>query len=217
VVLIVGVLAIAPGVLKGRPCCSRWYTWCWRCVRLPRHPTPGCAPLDLKTIVEASNSLGAGWRSNAVAGDPAQPLRSRCCPATVLTVAMVLGEFTIASLDLYQTLPVWIYVNSQTSARLFSAASLLALFVTWIFLLPSRSSEQAVAQDRWRRVNLVHRPHVPKRGRLMTTHRREQPNRGRPRSGRPSAGAAPSVLLRDLTAPSAPPGPGRAVHRDGAR
>ena len=26
----------------------------------------------------------------------------------VLTVALVLGEFTMASLDLYQTFPVWI-------------------------------------------------------------------------------------------------------------
>jgi putative spermidine/putrescine transport system permease protein len=50
-------------------------------------------------------------------------------------VALVLGEFTIASLDLYQTFPVWIYVNSQTSGQVSVAASLLALFVTWIFLL----------------------------------------------------------------------------------
>ena len=52
----------------------------------------------------------------------------------MLTVALVLGEFTMASLDLYQTFPVWIYVNSQTSGQVSVAASLLALFVTWIFL-----------------------------------------------------------------------------------
>ena len=55
--------------------------------------------------------------------------------AMVLTVALVLGEYTMASLDLYQTFPVWIYVNSQTSGQVSVAASLLALFVTWLFLM----------------------------------------------------------------------------------
>jgi putative spermidine/putrescine transport system permease protein len=55
--------------------------------------------------------------------------------AVVLTVALVLGEFTMASLDLYQTFPVWIVNFDQTSGPISVAASLLALFVTWIFLL----------------------------------------------------------------------------------
>ena len=33
----------------------------------------------------------------------------------MLTVALVLGEYTMASLDLYQTFPVWIVVFDQTS------------------------------------------------------------------------------------------------------
>lgn len=53
----------------------------------------------------------------------------------MLTAALVLGEFTMASLDLYETFPDWIYVNSQTSGQVSVAASLLALFVTWLFLL----------------------------------------------------------------------------------
>jgi len=53
----------------------------------------------------------------------------------VLTVALVLGEFTMASLDLYQTFPVWIVNFEQTSGPISVAASLLALFVTWVFLL----------------------------------------------------------------------------------
>ncbi len=35
-------------------------------------------------------------------------LRTALLSATVLTVALVLGEFTMASLDQYQTFPVWI-------------------------------------------------------------------------------------------------------------
>ena len=53
----------------------------------------------------------------------------------MLTVALVLGEYTMASLDLYQTFPVWIVVFDQTSGPISVAVSLLALFVTWAFLL----------------------------------------------------------------------------------
>ena len=62
-------------------------------------------------------------------------LRTALLSAIVLTVALVLGEYTMASLALYQTFPVWIYVNSQTSGQVSVAASLLALFVTWLFLM----------------------------------------------------------------------------------
>ena len=62
-------------------------------------------------------------------------LRTALLSATVLTVALVLGEFTMASLDLYQTFPVWIVAFDQTSGPVSTAASLLALFVTWLFLL----------------------------------------------------------------------------------
>jgi putative spermidine/putrescine transport system permease protein len=55
--------------------------------------------------------------------------------AVVLTVALVLGEYTMASLALFQTFPVWIYVNSQYSGQISVAASLLSLFVTWLFLM----------------------------------------------------------------------------------
>ena len=55
--------------------------------------------------------------------------------ATVLTVALVLGEFTMASLALYVTFPVWIVQFEQNSGPVSVAASLLALFVTWLLLM----------------------------------------------------------------------------------
>jgi putative spermidine/putrescine transport system permease protein len=94
----------------------------------------GLRSLDLKTIVEASNSLGAGQVSTLMRVILPN-LRTALLSAIVLTVALVLGEYTMASLALYQTFPVWIYVNSQTSGQVSVAASLLALFVTWIFLM----------------------------------------------------------------------------------
>jgi len=134
VVLIVGVLAIAPGFLKG----TSWLlALAYVVLAMPftyRALDAGLRALDLKTIVEASNSLGAGWLST-LWRVLLPNLRTALLSATVLCVALVLGEFTMASLDLYQTFPVWIYVNSQTSGQVSVAASLLALFVTWIFLL----------------------------------------------------------------------------------
>jgi putative spermidine/putrescine transport system permease protein len=134
VVLIVGVLQIAPGSLKGTP-----YLLGLEYVVLAmpfayRAIDAGLRSLDLKTVVEASNSLGAGWTSTLMRVILPN-LRTALLSAIVLTVALVLGEYTMASLALYQTFPVWIYVNSQTSGQVSVAASLLALFVTWIFLM----------------------------------------------------------------------------------
>ncbi len=134
VVLIVGVLAIAPGFLKST---SLLLALEYVVLAMPfayRALDAGLRALDLKTVVEASSSLGAGWVST-LWRVILPNLRTALLSATVLTVAMVLGEFTMASLDLYQTFPVWIYVNSQTSGQVSVAASLLALFVTWVFLL----------------------------------------------------------------------------------
>jgi putative spermidine/putrescine transport system permease protein len=134
VVLIVGVLAIAPGFLKG----TSWLlAMVYVILAMPfsyRALDAGLRALDLKTIVEAASSLGAGWGST-LARVILPNLRTALLSATVLSVAMVLGEYTMASLDLYQTFPVWIYVNSQTSGQVSVAASLLALFVTWLFLM----------------------------------------------------------------------------------
>jgi putative spermidine/putrescine transport system permease protein len=134
IVLIVGVLEIAPGFLKASP-----YLLGLEYVVLAmpfayRSLDAGLRALDLKTLVEASNSLGARmpvtlWRVIL------PNLRTAMLSAVVLTVALVLGEFTMASLDLYQTFPVWIVNFEQSSGPVSVAASLLALIVTWIFLM----------------------------------------------------------------------------------
>ena len=134
VVLIVGVLQIAPNFLKSTP-----YLLALEYVILAmpfayRAIDAGLRALDLKTIVEASNSLGAGWVSTL--WRVVMPnLRTAVLSAVVLTVALVLGEFTMASLFLYQTFPVWIVVFDQTSGQISVAASLLSLFVTWVLLM----------------------------------------------------------------------------------
>jgi putative spermidine/putrescine transport system permease protein len=134
VVLIVGVLAIAPGFLKSSDLLLALEYVVLAMPFAYRSLDAGLRALDLKTIVEASNSLGGGWI--ATLWRVVLPnLRTAMLSAVVLTVALVLGEYTMASLDLYQTFPVWIYVNAQTSGQVSVAASLLALFVTWLLLM----------------------------------------------------------------------------------
>lgn len=134
VVLILGVLDVSPASLKGTP---YLLALVYVVLALPfayRSLDAGLRALDLRTLVDASSSLGAGWP--ATLWRVILPnLRTAVLSATVLTVALVLGEFTMASLDQYQTFPVWIVNFDQTSGPVSVAASLFALFVTWIFLL----------------------------------------------------------------------------------
>jgi putative spermidine/putrescine transport system permease protein len=134
IVLIVGLLEVAPGFLKSTP---YLLALAYVVLAMPfayRSIDAGLRSFDLKTLVEASNSLGAGWPST-LRRVVLPNLTTALLSATVLTVALVLGEYTMASLDLYQTFPVWIVVFDQTSGPISVAASLLALFVTWLFLL----------------------------------------------------------------------------------
>ena len=134
VVLIVGVLEAAPGSLKGTP-----YLLALEYVVLAmpfayRSLDAGLRAIPLTTLVEASRSLGAGW--GATIGRVLLPnLRSALLSATVLTVALVLGEYTMATLDQYETFPVWVVVFDQDDAHVSVAVSLLVLVGTWVLLM----------------------------------------------------------------------------------
>jgi putative spermidine/putrescine transport system permease protein len=134
IVLIVGVLQVAPTFLKSTPyLLALEYT----ILAMPfvyRSLDAGLRAIDLKTLTEASRSLGGGWRST-LWRVIVPNLRTSILSATVLTIALVLGEFTMASLDLYQTVPVWIYQFAQDDGHVSTAVSLLALVVTWIVLM----------------------------------------------------------------------------------
>lgn len=134
VVLIIGVLKVAPPALKSSPyLLSLEYV----ILAMPfayRSIDAGLRALDLKTLTEAAGSLGAGW-GVTLRRVILPNLTTALLSATVLTVALVLGEYTMATLDLYTTFPVWIVVNDQVSAQGSVASSLLALFVTWLVLM----------------------------------------------------------------------------------
>ena len=54
--------------------------------------------------------------------------------ASVLTLALVFGEFTIASLDEWTTIPVWIYLAPTDNPRINTLVAMMALLATCVVL-----------------------------------------------------------------------------------
>ena len=134
VVLIIGVLQVAPLWLRATPwLLSLEYV----ILALPfayRALDAGLRSIDLKTLTEASSNLGASWLTT-LWRVLLPNLRTSLLSASVLILALVLGEFTMASLNLVQSFPVWIVLFDQDNAQISVAASMLALVVTWLFLM----------------------------------------------------------------------------------
>jgi putative spermidine/putrescine transport system permease protein len=134
VVLIVGVLQVMPLALRS----TVWLLALeYVILAMPfayRALDAGLRAIDVKTLMEASGSLGAGWLTT-LWRVILPNLRTGLLAATILIVALVLGEFTMASLDLQTTFPVWIVLFDQENAQISVAASIFALVVTWLFLM----------------------------------------------------------------------------------
>lgn len=94
----------------------------------------GLRAVDVRTLVEAARSCGAGW-PRAVASVVLPNLRGALLNAAFLTLALVLGEFTVARILGFQPFAVWIVNVSGTQARLSVAVSVISLLITWVLLL----------------------------------------------------------------------------------
>lgn len=95
----------------------------------------GLRMLPLRTLVDASRGLGASWPT--VLLRVIMPnLRAAIMNAAILTLALVLGEFTIANLlGGYEPFPVWIVSSGGEHAQNSTAASIVSLLFTWVALL----------------------------------------------------------------------------------
>ncbi|MFC9699115.1 ABC transporter permease [Streptomyces sp. NPDC056943] len=94
----------------------------------------GLRSVDVRTLVEAARDCGASW-PRALVSAVLPNLRGALLNASFLTLALVLGEFTVASLLGFQPFAVWIVQASGSDARLSVAVSLLSLLLTWVLLL----------------------------------------------------------------------------------
>ena len=96
----------------------------------------GLSAIDVKTLSEAARSLGAGWFTVMVRVIVPN-ISSAILNACFLSVALVLGEYTIAQNLLYNNLQVEIAALGRANAGVsiaVSAASLLFAFVLLILL-----------------------------------------------------------------------------------
>lgn len=90
--------------------------------------------IDLQTLTEAARSLGAGW-ATTILRVVVPNIFSGILSAAFISIAVVLGEYTIASLSGYQTLQVQIVAIGKADGPTSVAASLAVLLLGFVLLL----------------------------------------------------------------------------------
>ncbi|MFF4674922.1 ABC transporter permease [Streptomyces sp. NPDC001279] len=94
----------------------------------------GIAAIDLRMLVEAARACRAPWPRTLL--QVVLPnLRGALLNTAFLTLALVLGEYTVAAILGYQPFAVWILAISGSQAQMSVAVSVMGLLVTWALLL----------------------------------------------------------------------------------
>lgn len=112
----------------------------------------GLRSLDLATLVEASRNCGASW-PRTVLYVVLPNLRGALLNTAFLTLALVLGEYTVASILGFQPFAVWIVSLGGSDAQISVAVSVLSLVLTWALLLLLAAAGRGRSQRSRRRIN----------------------------------------------------------------
>jgi putative spermidine/putrescine transport system permease protein len=137
IVLVVGLAPVYAWVNYFLGGSSLTLTFAYTILVLPyayRAIDTGLSAIDVKTLAEAARGLGASWFTVMVRV-VLPNIRSAVLSAAFLTVALVLGEFTIASLLNRTNLQVAINALGKSSATMSVAVSLAALILAFVLLL----------------------------------------------------------------------------------
>jgi putative spermidine/putrescine transport system permease protein len=94
----------------------------------------GLGALDLRTLSEAARSLGAGWFT-VIFRVITPNLSSALINSAVLSVSLVLGEFTVASLLNYQNLQVEMNNIGQANAGVSIAVGVALILFVFVLLI----------------------------------------------------------------------------------
>ena len=136
IVLVVGLAPVYAWVAYFLGESSLWLAFAYVVLVLPyayRALDAGLSTIDVKTLAEAARSLGAGWPT--VMWRVILPnVRTAVLSASFLSVALVLGEFTIASLFSRDNLQVAINLLGKRDASIAIAAALAALVLAFVVL-----------------------------------------------------------------------------------
>jgi putative spermidine/putrescine transport system permease protein len=94
----------------------------------------GLSTIDVKTLSEAARSLGAGWFT-VIVRVIVPNMTGALLNAALLSVALVLGEFTIANLLNYVNLQVAINMLGRANAGVSIAVAVASLLFAFVLLL----------------------------------------------------------------------------------
>jgi putative spermidine/putrescine transport system permease protein len=94
----------------------------------------GFRAIDVHTLTEASQNLGATWRTTLLRVILPN-IRVAALAGAFLTLAIVMGEFTIASLANFHTFPIFIQYINQNKAYPAGAITIIAFAITWAAML----------------------------------------------------------------------------------
>lgn len=136
IVLVVGLTPVYAWVTYLLGESTLWLALAYTILVLPyayRAIDAGLRATDVKTLSEAARSLGAGWAT--VMWRIILPnLRTAVLSASFLSVALVLGEFTIANLFNRKNLQVAMYELGKSDAQISVAVGLASLVFAFVVL-----------------------------------------------------------------------------------
>jgi len=94
----------------------------------------GFRSIDVHTLTEASQSLGAKW-TTTLFKVILPNIRTAALAASFLTLAIVMGEFTIANLAAFHTFPIFLQYVNESQGFPAGALTLLSFLITWAAML----------------------------------------------------------------------------------
>lgn len=136
IVLVVGLTPVYAWVTYLLGESTLWLSLAYVILVLPyayRSLDAGLRAIDVRTLAEASRSLGAGW-ATVMLRVILPNLRTAVLSASFLSVALVLGEFTIANLFSRKNLQVAMYELGKSDAQISIAVGLAALVFGFLVL-----------------------------------------------------------------------------------
>ena len=90
----------------------------------------GFRSIDVHTLTEASQSLGATW-TTTLFRVILPNIRAAALAGSFLTLAIVMDEFTIANLAAFHTFPIYINYINESQGFPAGALTLLSFLITW--------------------------------------------------------------------------------------
>ncbi|HEV7132214.1 MAG TPA: ABC transporter permease subunit [Gaiellaceae bacterium] len=90
----------------------------------------GFRSIDVHTLTEASQSLGASW-GTTLFKVILPNIRAAALAGSFLALAIVMGEYTIANLSAFHTFPIFLQYVNETQGFPAGALTLMSFGITW--------------------------------------------------------------------------------------